>query len=270
MSSKSQKIRFWYGVFLSVITMLVALVFIIQVADIYYGGPSADGKNYTVDIIAAHLALPLSFLGVWILAVIAGFVLSVVYPLEEKRRPYSDSKKALARLKKRLPAEGEGEGFALAKKKVKFHENLRLAVWLSALAVCLAGAIYILVYVFDASHYSKTDFIGDMLLTVKNMMPWVGVGLLLCCAAATVELFSVKRELEYVKTMMKTGDRTTVPAAKQPLTLDEKRKNIIVLVARIAVCGVAIAFVIAGIFNGGAQGVLDKAIAICTECIGLG
>jgi hypothetical protein len=32
----------------------------------------------------------------------------------------------------------------------------------------------------------------------------------------------------------------------------------------------AVAFLILGIFNGGAEDVLKKAIAICTECIGLG
>nr|WP_251616997.1 CD1871A family CXXC motif-containing protein [Pumilibacter muris] len=32
----------------------------------------------------------------------------------------------------------------------------------------------------------------------------------------------------------------------------------------------AVSFIIAGIFNGGARDVLIKAVNICTECIGLG
>ncbi|HIZ24319.1 MAG TPA: thioredoxin [Candidatus Gallimonas intestinigallinarum] len=42
------------------------------------------------------------------------------------------------------------------------------------------------------------------------------------------------------------------------------------LIVRIAVFAVAIALIIWGILNGGAGDVLAKAVAICTECIGLG
>jgi len=41
-------------------------------------------------------------------------------------------------------------------------------------------------------------------------------------------------------------------------------------VVRGAVFAVAVAFIIAGIFNGGANDVLVKAINICSECIGIG
>ena len=43
-----------------------------------------------------------------------------------------------------------------------------------------------------------------------------------------------------------------------------------VLIARCTLCAIAVVFILLGIFNGGIQDVLGKAIAICTECIGLG
>ena len=44
----------------------------------------------------------------------------------------------------------------------------------------------------------------------------------------------------------------------------------ITLGVRIAFVGCAIVFIIIGIYNGGMADVLNKAIKICTECIGLG
>ncbi len=39
---------------------------------------------------------------------------------------------------------------------------------------------------------------------------------------------------------------------------------------RLVLIGLALLFILLGVMNGGARDVLYKAIAICTECIGLG
>ena len=51
--------------------------------------------------------------------------------------------------------------------------------------------------------------------------------------------------------------------------LYENREPII-LGVRIALVGCAVLFIILGVTNGGMSDVLNKAIKICTECIGLG
>jgi hypothetical protein len=43
-----------------------------------------------------------------------------------------------------------------------------------------------------------------------------------------------------------------------------------VWIIRGSVVAVAVAFVVVGIINGGMNDVFTKAVAICTECIGLG
>ncbi|MCH5163558.1 MAG: thioredoxin [Clostridiales bacterium] len=42
------------------------------------------------------------------------------------------------------------------------------------------------------------------------------------------------------------------------------------LCTRVSIGVIAISFIIVGATNGGADDVLKKAVAICTECIGLG
>ena len=267
---KARKIRFWYGVCLGVLTLAVAIAFIVQVADIYYGGPDPAGHNYSVETVKAHLVAPLSLMGVWTVAIVGGFVLSVVFPAEEKKLVYSDNRKTLMRLKRRMPQLGEGESFLQAKNAVKKQETARLGVWLSVLAVGIAAVIAILVYVFDSAHYATSNFNGNMLKMLKNVMPWVGAVLLLAVGATVFEYYSVNTEINSVKTMISTGDRTSVAAPKTRFALSEKKEKLIVLVLRCVIAALAVAFIIAGALNGGARDVLVKAINICMECIGLG
>ena len=48
------------------------------------------------------------------------------------------------------------------------------------------------------------------------------------------------------------------------------QEKYIVLGARILVAVLAVTFIAVGVWNGGMQDVLMKAVKICTECIGLG
>ena len=50
----------------------------------------------------------------------------------------------------------------------------------------------------------------------------------------------------------------------------KENKKPIILGVRIALVGCAVLFIVLGIVNGGMADVLNKAIKICTECIGLG
>lgn len=334
--NKSEKIRLYYGIFLSVLTAAVGIVFIIQIADLYYSGTS-EGLDiiYTIDRISERLTLPLVFLGVWIAAIIAGFILSVVFPIAEKRKPYVDNKKILGLLKSRVPTSGTNEEFDIARKGMKKHEIARICVWCATSAVLLVSAIFILAYVLDPSHFSKATMAQDILDLVKNIIIWVCISIACSIAAIVFEGISLKREVAYVKKAIATGDKKSAPQPKKPrevivtlsavamgiliaLTIGlfiatppvvtaalngftqawqyillasliavfvvtgliiakaikkyvpEKATKIFILCSRIAIGVVAVVFIVVGILNDGAQDVLAKAIAICTECIGLG
>jgi hypothetical protein len=88
------------------------------------------------------------------------------------------------------------------------------------------------------------------------------VGLMLCFICAELERKSISRETEIYKNAV--GLKTDAPPA-----VEQKKTNTL-LVVRCAVLALAIGFIALGIFNGGMKDVFDKAVAICTECIGLG
>ena len=50
---------------------------------------------------------------------------------------------------------------------------------------------------------------------------------------------------------------------------NEKNKNKAINIARVSILALSVLLIVVGIFNGGAEDVLQKAINICTECIGL-
>ena len=49
-----------------------------------------------------------------------------------------------------------------------------------------------------------------------------------------------------------------------------KKKKMIKLICQLCIVVIAVVFIVVGVFNGGADDTLQKAVNICTECIGLG
>ena len=69
---------------------------------------------------------------------------------------------------------------------------------------------------------------------------------------------------DLIKTIIKSKGK------KEFITKQDIRKQKIINIARLAIIVLSIAFIIHGTYNGGASDVYQKAINICTECIGLG
>ncbi len=329
--NKSEKIRLIYGFFLAGLSVVVGIVFIAQIATFYYDG-IAEGLEfiYTAERISPFLTLPLVFLCIWIAAIIAGFVLSVVFPIKEKRLTYRDDKKVLALLKSRMPESGNEE-FTHAKQEIKKLEIIRIVAWGVICAVLLTCAILIMIYVYNPSNFHSDKLREDVLIMVSNIWFLFFMSATYSIFAIAIEGIITKLETDLVKKAIASGDKNSVPQKKEkgksiiistiitgavslfavvllilaPLMMTwtlnapkhialiaiftlilivsgyilwkhvrknvpEKWGKIMRLCARVAVGVVAVAFIIAGALNGGADSVLTKAIKICTECIGLG
>ena len=124
---KEEKIRLYYGIFLGIFTVAVGILFIVQAALIYYGGDSPDGKNYTREIAGEKLKQILIPLCFYIAAVIAGFVLSVVFPVTAKLKAKRSAGETAAFLRRRLPIGEPTEEFLRAKKWEKARWGVRAA-----------------------------------------------------------------------------------------------------------------------------------------------
>jgi hypothetical protein len=96
--------------------------------------------------------------------------------------------------------------------------------------------------------------------------------------AAFADLFGMERSLALRLSSSEQGQVTnqatescsrTCPI-KQASAFFAKHKKVAITVVRCTVLAIGVLFVLLGILNGGMNDVVQKAIKICTECIGLG
>lgn len=265
--NKTEKIRKIYALILSVFIAAMGIALICVAADIYYSG-EGPGLYYSREIVGDRLkklAIPLLLL---IAAIIAG----ALFPVFETKakRPGEDT---LKKLQRRMPAGGEGEEFDKAQKAYRKMNTVKISIWCFALAVALACSIATIVYLADAANFAGSDLTGHILGLVKVALPCTLVALAAFVAASYTNGYCAKEQIRHLKTMIRLGSRETV-LPKELAVLDKATgiasHNITLWVVRGVVFALAVTFIILGIFNGGAQDVLIKAINICTECIGIG
>ena len=95
-------------------------------------------------------------------------------------------------------------------------------------------------------------------------MPWAIITML-CLIGRTLCLeFSARKSINLIKEIIKSEGKSKYNYKVN--NIEEK----IIMVARLAILVISISFIIIGAINGQTGSVLEKAINICTECIGLG
>lgn len=254
------------------VTVILGVLFIWQVVDIYHDGLSAS-VMYSREIVGERLtALALPTL-LWLALAITAFVLSVALPEPERNAKRVSDVRVLYLLKKRMPREKEGftEQYELVRKEERLIKYLRLAVGLLA----FGGVVFGVAYMVNNANFPHENVLSDMLRMVKYIFPVVAVVFALVIALFFYESFSATKQLPAVKQIVK-GERIKEREAKNALegiwlkVVGFTSKPIFTTAVRSVLGAVAVAFIIVGIINGGMATTFAKAVAICTECIGLG
>lgn len=257
-----------YGIFLSVFTVVAGILLIVQSQRIYR---SAEISPYSYEKAAEALSQIAVPLFLWIAAVIAGWILWEIFPpKKEKTKASVDSTAILKRLKGRLSDGVQSE-------YLKRAALIKNTVWGVCIAFCVLSAVMVAVCIWNKNNYtpigSNFNPTRDMLAMLPKFLPWVIISFLFASAATVYEEMSARRETEEVKRLLAETRKTQAPTVKK-----EKKIKLPAFfehayfqyAVRGALLVVGVVFVIAGCFNGGVIDVLEKAINICTECIGLG
>ena len=265
----SKKVRLIYSWVFAAFTVVVGALFIWQVLDVYLGG-AASGQTspFTYEIVSSRvggvLAAPF---WIWIASIAVGFIVWEVFPVKEKLAPITDARYVLKRLNKRMPStapEGEEASFNYVKSQQKY---LRIVHWL-LFAIVAVYLVYVIVYVCVPSNFPNLDKTGEMLNAAKYLLPMAAVVYAAACIYVIMFNISAKNQLPHVKKLTaKVKAPQSVAVNKFTYIVTHKY---FILGVRIAVACLGVAFVIAGCLNGSVIEVFNKAIRICTECIGLG
>ena len=276
MKEKGATIRFVYGIFFAVFSVVLGALFIKQTWSIYY---SASQSPYSVESISKHFHQIAPAVWLWLAALLGNIVILNLFPEVKKLpKPYRDTALALRRSKNSLLLEGE----ALEKVQMegKKHQNFRLIVIIACAFVMLALATFAIlilcgvVYfpIFRKGFFAKNDGLVDKLIQCTILAI-----LALIAGCIMVELNENSREKErkvYLQAKIAMGKEAkkglVIPPRKETKKKLEKYKMIGVWLARTVLFVCAIVALIEGVSNGGMRDMLLKAINICTQCIGLG
>lgn len=265
--------RLVYGWVFTALTIVVGALFIWQVLDIYFGGKAAGltsvySYDDVVSRIKTYIAVPF---WIWIAFIVAGLILWEVFPVKEKLVPITDERYVMYRLAKRIPAEVSDNLKDSAEYVKKQQKTLKI------LHCCLLGlvalyVIYIIVYVCIPANFSGISNVANATHEVINMMafilPVVAVVYAAGCAYVIYLRKAAKSMLPHIKKLT-AGVKAPQPVQPNKFTQIVTHKYF-TLGVRIAIACFGVAFVIVGCFSGSIKEVFDKAIRICTECIGLG
>ena len=284
MSEKNKKLIYLvYGIVQSLLLLICGVALIWSALHIYDGGEGTYSRE-TVAAALKTIAIPLILCAV---CIVAGGILTLVLPREAKKpRGEMHPAAAIRRMSARVDTESCPEA---VKVLIKKEHTLRLISVVVAAVVCVTVAVPCCIYLFNLSHF---DDIGeglteDIVSAMNFIIPAALLGLLAIGVTTFACYDSLKRELTLIKFAVKkyskkdktaTASQTAEP--KNPLqkltqkfhllVATKKRRTIALWLVRGGVLLVAIVFILLGIFNDGMNDVLQKAIRICTECIGLG
>ena len=241
-------------IIVSILTILMGLVFIIQVLRIYYG----NDKTFTREICSEFLLQMLPVIILWVITVVVSFVYFTI-----KYNPKKEfAKITYATRLKNLEAicsynEEEYEPINREKKKIKIAKIISLAV----IGIC---SIMSLGYLLNVEHFdSRGDLTQQAIQMSVHLLPWVIIGFGSMIGATIYEEIVSKKLIEIVKELIKNNGRKE--AVKQ-----EIKKTLAINITRGVLIGVSLVLIVVGLFDGSVEDVLQKAINICTECIGLG
>ena len=125
--------------------------------------------------------------------------------------------------------------------------------------------VFVLDYIFFIADFTLEDMNGDIVRALAVCLPIAIFGLVVQIIRAYMSEKSCEKELEILRGASRNGDVKKIEKKET----GENKINAI-FITRAAVGAVALILVVLGIFNGGMDDVLAKAVKICTECIGLG
>lgn len=253
---KTNKIHLIYGCILAALLLALGFAAILSCLDIYHSGP----RPYSPTSIGSHFRQIAVLVYTAIAGIIGGIALELILPRENKRcKAIIDENALLHRQQKKTRALSDD-----ALKKAQREQKYRKIRKAETAILFLLLMVFPFFYFLDLDHFTVASLNADIIKALAiSLIPAV-VGSIMCFICKQSCKNSILRETQIWKDGYSQGsfssDTPTLP----------QHGNKKMIIVRSTMLAIATIFIIVGIFNGGASDVLLKAIAICTECIGLG
>lgn len=196
--AKGTTLRFIYGIFLSLFSVFVGVLFIMQTWSIYRSAPQSP---YTVESITAHFNQIALAVWLWVAAIVGNILLAIAFPEREKRpKAYIDMTYALSKTRNNLSLNVEllEKTSSKGKKEKAFRITVGVVCGFVMLAAAAVGALTLfgLFYIplFQTEFFASHNGVADKLVQCVLLSV---LALTVACIAAGLNLSSRKRERIY-------------------------------------------------------------------------
>ena len=254
---------------LSFALVVTGILFIYSCYTIYKSGPSP----FTRESIAAAFSKIDIAVYITLLIVVAAAVVDIIISAEQKKLVGARSPKIMVkRLSERADLENADKDIVA---RIEKERRLRKILDRVRLGINLACLFLPLIYLLNPANFPAADANAEVIRAILIYIALISPAIVFEIVHIILSDASYVREAELLKAAPKTAAKieenaqhtSKLDTVKAFFSRNEKE---IALGLRIAVVICALVFVAIGIFSGGMTDVLNKAIKICTECIGLG
>lgn len=237
----------------AVLLAVLGILLVCSCLDIYTSGP----RPYSAEAIALRFRRIVIPVIICLIGTGGGCILDLALPSDVKHmKGSSRPKETMLRLRRKADVEP-------LEKETRF----RLFVGFLTGTIFVILMLYPLFYFMDASHFSVSELNSDVIKAILIALIPAVAGLFLCWGCQYLINASYRREADYYKKAIADGHLISAPKTEQKA---HKCHCKAIRNVRLIIILIAILLIILGVINGGAADVLKKAVAICTECIGLG
>lgn len=250
----NKKLDILFLIIVSVQTILMGILFIVQVLRIYLG----NNKKFNREICGEYILQILPVIIIWIIIIAFNYI-------------YFRSKKNINKDSAKIPFSAKLKIFEYMcpennNMELQSEKKKRLIAFIINICIIIVCCIMGLCYLLNDEHFIPNDkaVIKDTVQMTLHLLPWGIISLISSVLYCLYVEYSSRKSIEYIKQIIKENGRS------EKIINDSKRKNLAINITRVSIICIAVAFIVIGIINGGATDVLQKAIEICTECIGLG
>ena len=252
-----------YGKLIYVLTsaflVLLGIGFIVCCAHLFFTG----GENpYSRESVGKYLIILLVPSIITIIAIVAGFIHDSVTGAKQDLSAQRTNTEMLSSFSARID---ESQLSSEARTRVINERTGRMLLSYLLYALSAVLAICAIIFILKAE-FTVENLNGDVLSAFAIVLPLLVGSVAIHIPRVHLAEASAKRELEILKNEVKNGVKLGKPVA----FVESENEKTVVLTVKIIVLFIGVLFIILGIFNGGMTDVLDKAVKICTECIGLG
>ena len=260
--SKIKRIHLIYACAFSALLIVTAVLFIVSCIGIYNSGD----RPFTRESIGTAFRKIAPAVYLTLAATVGAIVLKLALPYNKAIKSELPLSMALSRLGRRCPLE-----LCTPEERSHIeHERLvRRIITCGGAAIILLSTVFSLIYALTPGRFPYEDVNEEVATAIVIVFAYFLQSLVYSLVASFFINASIAREIGYIKVAIArlANDGIKLPPnAKKECSLGKK----ITLIARCVIPVVAVVFIILGITNGGMNDVLQKAVRICTECIGMG